>query len=1146
MESNGRRAFQGRNRKFWVALFIFSLMGQVAWVVENMYFNVFIYKMFHATAADISLMVGASSVAATVTTILMGAFTDYVGRRKAFICGGYMAWGVSILAFAFIRVDLLTPVAGNALGAASLGITLVIVMDCVMTFLGSSANDACFNAWMTDWGDGGSRGKIEGINSMMPLVAILVVFGGFSAFDLDRAGSWTAIYLIVGIGVMLIGAAGAFLIEEKPGLRAERGQGYWGNLSYSFRVSVMKENSLLYAVIGAFAVFGISINIFMPYLILYYEKALGMTNYVIVMAPAIVLAAVITAFYGKLYDMLGFKTSVVPSIVLLMAGYVVLYAGRATGVVFLGSLLMMTGYLTGMAVFGAMIRSNIPKQRAGQFQGIRIIGQVLIPGIVGPAIGAFVLRGAEEIINSDGTTSFLPNGNIFLAALAAAAVTLAALELIFQMMRKGHHRLTSKCGERFLEEMRKGGSTADISERDGTASEKVGAGKACCQEIQKDARPASEGMEVQKKAEQDIPKTCAQTGISMGTEIEPDKGSAEAAEEQNADGVWDAYPRPQMCREKWLNLNGEWRLNGQSILVPFPPQSYLSGYQGRVGTKLEYEKSFSLSGEFLLEKANGKRILLHLGAVDQVAEVFLNGHFAGRHEGGYLPSWFDVTEYLEDGENRILVKAEDALSALYPYGKQRKARGGMWYTPVSGIWQSVWMECVPQAYIERLDVTADTRNVRIAVVRGTGREVRRVADGLGEMAERPERAYDAAGKSGRPDGGLSKENIDRATGNAPERETDISVTIKLHDGSLYAVRAERGSDALEIDLAHIRLADGSEYQPLLWTPEHPYLYEMTVEMGEDRVTSYFGLRTIEVKQIDGIPKVCLNGNPIFLHGVLDQGYFCDGLYLPAEAEEYERDILRMKELGINLLRKHIKIESERFYYYCDVCGMLVMQDMVNNGRYSWIRDTALPTIGVNLKNAGRLGNRRRKEFFRQHMEGTLRHLHNHPSVIAYTIFNEGWGQFDSDAIYQEAKALDGTRLYDATSGWFPGERSDFDSQHIYFKRLVIPETPDKPVLISECGGYSWRVSGHFYAKYAQFGYGDCADGKELTERIRKLYEETVLPVIPKGVCGCIYTQLSDVEDETNGLYTYDRKVCKVDGKAMREIAGKLEEAVFPH
>ena len=275
---------KGLSKKFWAALFIFSLMGQVAWVVENMYFNVFIYKMFHASAGEISLMVGASSVAATLTTILVGAFTDYVGKRKIFICGGYMAWGISILAFALLRVDLLTSVAGSALQAASLGISLVII---------------------TDWGDGTNRGKIEGINSMMPLVAILAVFGGFSAFDLDAASSWTAIYLIVGGMVTCIGILGIFLIDEKKTALPEGKRSYWGNLVYSFRPSVMRENMLLYAVIGAFAIFNVSINIFMPYLILYYEKSLGMTDYVMIMAPAIVLAAVATFFYGKLYDLLG-------------------------------------------------------------------------------------------------------------------------------------------------------------------------------------------------------------------------------------------------------------------------------------------------------------------------------------------------------------------------------------------------------------------------------------------------------------------------------------------------------------------------------------------------------------------------------------------------------------------------------------------------------------------------------------------------------------------------------------------------------------------------------------------------------------------------------------------------------------------------
>ncbi len=1003
--------------KFWTALVIFSLMGQVAWVVENMYFNVFIYKMFHASAADISLMVGASSVAATVTTIFMGALTDYLGRRKIFICGGYIAWGISILAFAFLRMDLLTPLAGNALQAASLGVTLVIILDCVMTFLGSSANDASFNAWMTDWGDSSNRGRIEGINSMMPLVAILVVFGGFSAFDLDRADSWTAIYLIVGIAVTLIGVSGFFLIDEKSQSSSEGKTGFRETLFHSFRPSVLRENPLLYAIIGAFAVFGISINIFMPYLILYYEKTLGMTNYVMIMAPAIVLAAIATAFYGKLYDMLGFKSSVVPSVCLLIAGYILLYVSRETAVVFFGSLLMMTGYLTGMAVFGAMIRSHIPEGKAGQFQGIRIIGQVLIPGILGPAIGAAVLHDAEQIVNSDGTTSFLPNRNIYAAAFAAAVALLVLLWLIFRMMRKGHSILVSRAGE----------------------------------ELQN------------------------------------------AANSLHTEEIWNSYPRPRMRRNSFQSLNGKWILNGREILVPFPPQSLLSGYQGSIGKHLEYVRDFTLPP---MEK--GRRLLLHFGAVDQIAEVYLNGHCLGRHEGGYLPFSFDITDAMQAGENKLLVKATDALSHRYPYGKQRKARGGMWYTPVSGIWQSVWLEYVPEVYIAGLDVTADTEKVHICV--------RSSADTT-----------------------------------AP-KSRGISVTIKLHNGSLYSVRSQ--DRELEINLRKLRLADGSAYQPILWSPEHPYLYDITVTMGEDIVSSYFGLRTVEVKKENGIPRVCLNGQPVFLHGVLDQGYFCDGIYLPAEEKEYEQDILRMKNLGFNLLRKHIKIEPECFYYYCDLHGMLMMQDMVNSGLYSWLKDTALPTIGIFQKGNGRLwGRKKRRDFFVRHMEETLRHLQSHPSVIAYTLFNEGWGQFDGDAIYDRAKALDGTRLYDTASGWFPGSRSDFDSQHIYFRKLVLPERPERPVFISECGGYSHRVPDHFYAKYNQFGYGECADSQELTARIRALYEELVLGNIPKGVCGCIYTQLSDVEDETNGLYTYDRKVCKVESAQLKEISACLQTQI---
>ncbi|MBQ5673543.1 MAG: MFS transporter, partial [Lachnospiraceae bacterium] len=277
-----------QGKKFWTALVLFGLVGQVAWVVENMYLNVFIYKMFHASAAAISTMVGASAVTATVTTILMGALSDRIGKRKLFICGGYIAWGISIVAFGMIRMDVLTPMCGSVTAAASLGVTLVIVLDCVMTFLGSTANDAAYNAWLTDVGDDSNRGKIEGINSMMPLISILLVFGGFMGLDQDKADSWVIIYSVIGAIVLFIGLLGIFLIQDvKEKCTGTKGrESYMENLFYSFRISTYKENKLLYAVVGAFALFGISIQTFMPYLILYYEQTLQMKNYVIIMAPA--------------------------------------------------------------------------------------------------------------------------------------------------------------------------------------------------------------------------------------------------------------------------------------------------------------------------------------------------------------------------------------------------------------------------------------------------------------------------------------------------------------------------------------------------------------------------------------------------------------------------------------------------------------------------------------------------------------------------------------------------------------------------------------------------------------------------------------------------------------------------------------------
>ena len=424
-----------KRSKFFLALVIFSLTGQIAWVVENMYFNVFIYKMFGASASDISLMVAASAVSATVTTLLIGALSDKLGKRKVFICGGYILWGISILSFCLIRTDIVGAFLPASASVSAVCVTLVIIMDCVMTFFGSSANDACFNAWLTDVTDDTNRGAAEGINSMMPLVAILAVFGGFMTFDLDKSESWTAIFAIIGAVVIVIGVAGFFLIDD-PKLEISQNKNYFANIFYGFRPSVVRENKMLYIYLLAFAVFGISIQVFMPYLILYYTVSLKMDNYVLIMAPAIVLAAVFTAFWGRVYDKVKFKKSVFPALALLMAGYVLLYFFRGTALVFVGSLLMMCGYLAGAAVFGAVIRDNTPENRAGMFQGLRIVGQVLVPGIIGPALGAQILANAETIVNDDGTTSFVPNENIFLAALAVAAVLTVLLAVVFACTNK--------------------------------------------------------------------------------------------------------------------------------------------------------------------------------------------------------------------------------------------------------------------------------------------------------------------------------------------------------------------------------------------------------------------------------------------------------------------------------------------------------------------------------------------------------------------------------------------------------------------------------------------------------------------------------------------------------------------------------------
>lgn len=574
--------------------------------------------------------------------------------------------------------------------------------------------------------------------------------------------------------------------------------------------------------------------------------------------------------------------------------------------------------------------------------------------------------------------------------------------------------------------------------------------------------------------------------------------------------LWQEYPRPQMRRDNYQILNGEWKLNGQMTLVPFPPQSRLSGYQGEINDTLVYEKIFVVSDN--LNSKDG-RILLHFGAVDQVAKVWVNDTFVGEHEGGYLPFYFDITDVLCVGENVLKVVAIDTLSHDYPYGKQKKEPGGMWYTQVSGIWQSVWLERVPSYYIKKVKVTPDLQGVDIELT-----------------------TVDENGLENNDTKGVASNGEREVAINIEETEF-VTIYITLHNGQI--IKKVMNSFCGRITLSDIVLEDGSTYVPKYWSLDEPYLYRMVIQIGEDRVETYFALRTINIEETHAGKRVCLNGKPVFLHGVLDQGYFPDGIYLPATEKEYEDDIMRMKELGINMLRKHIKVEPEVFYYACDRLGMFVMQDMVNSGPYSFVFDTALPTIGLKKRpDSFRKITGKRKEFFIKHTKDTIEHLYNHPCLIAYTIFNEGWGQFHSDAMYDKVKDWDVTRLVDSTSGWFSQKKNDFDSEHIYFKVISLT-VKDRPLFVSECGGYSMVVDRHHYSKDKEYGYGACKNTEELTDKIIYMYENMIVPSVSDGLCGCVYTQQSDVEDEVNGLYTYDRKVCKVDKIKMKELAEQI-------
>lgn len=592
--------------------------------------------------------------------------------------------------------------------------------------------------------------------------------------------------------------------------------------------------------------------------------------------------------------------------------------------------------------------------------------------------------------------------------------------------------------------------------------------------------------------------------------------------------ILQEYPRPNLVRDSYFNLNGKWecRINesetadfyDETIIVPFSPESMLSGV-GKIvmpHQRLHYRKKFTLPEGF-----KKSRVLLHFGAVDQECSVFVNGIRVGGHKGGYLPFHFDITDSLRQGENVLTLSVTDRTEqSPHARGKQKLQKKGkyasLFYTPQSGIWKTVWMESVEKAYIEDVRITPlyDDSSVRFEIT-----------------------VLNACKTSGAETSG----------GKASGGETSGTVLLAVLDRGVEIGQAEitvrQEKEIKQVISQEIKL-DG--FKP--WTPDTPHLYDVIIRYGEDEVRSYFGMRKLSTgRDGKGILRFFLNNKPYFFNGILDQGYWPESLMTAPSDEALVYDIIKLKEMGYNTIRKHVKIEAERFYYHCDRLGMMVWQDMPNGGgEYNMVFVTHLPNAsdrfarGVSDRHYGifkRKDGEGRRQYYTD-LKNMVSTLYNYPSIAVWVPFNEGWGQFDAAKATKEVREIDSGRLINEACGWFDQGGGDMYSIHNYRHKLKVKPQQDRVVALTEYGGYAYPVEEHLSCK-KEFGYQHYHSTEELTQNYKRLWEEEIYPNLQYGLCSAIYTQTSDIEEEINGVLTYDREIVKLDEDQVKEMNDKL-------